>query len=62
MIDFGHSSSQLTTTQQGGKQVLQGLLADVDQSMGLTGIVNIAGCNRSMLRRVEYGGDLKSSN
>ncbi|KUJ22348.1 oxidoreductase [Mollisia scopiformis] len=36
---------------QGAKQVLQGILADVDQSMGLAGIVNIAGCNRSMLRR-----------
>ncbi|KAE8445002.1 hypothetical protein EG329_014008 [Mollisiaceae sp. DMI_Dod_QoI] len=47
---------------QGAKQVLQGILADIDQSMGLAGIVNIAGCNRSMLRRVQYGGDVKSSN
>lgn len=47
---------------QGAKQVLQGLLADVDQSMGLAGIVDIAGCNRSMVRKVQYGGDLKSSN
>ncbi|PVH85889.1 FMN-dependent alpha-hydroxy acid dehydrogenase [Cadophora sp. DSE1049] len=46
----------------GAKQVLQGILADLDQSMGLAGIVNIEGCNRSMIRRVEYGGDVKSSN
>ncbi|CZT42737.1 probable L-lactate dehydrogenase [Rhynchosporium secalis] len=45
----------------GAKQVLQGILADLDQSMGLSGIMNIEGCNRSMIRRVEYGGDVKSS-
>ncbi|RDW68516.1 oxidoreductase-3 [Coleophoma crateriformis] len=47
---------------QGAKQVLQGILADLDNSMGLAGIKNIQGCNRSMLRRVQYGGDVKSSN
>jgi len=47
---------------QGAKQVLQGILADLDQSMGLAGIANIAGCNISMIRRVQYGGDVKSSN
>ncbi|KAF8863388.1 FMN-dependent dehydrogenase [Acephala macrosclerotiorum] len=46
---------------QGAKQVLQGILADVNQSMGLAGIVDIEGRNRSMIRRVQYGGDLKSS-
>ncbi|KAG4430332.1 hypothetical protein IFR05_014185 [Cadophora sp. M221] len=46
----------------GAKQVLQGILADLDQSMGLSGIVDIKGCNRSMIRKVEYGGDVKSSN
>ncbi|KAG4413682.1 hypothetical protein IFR04_013186 [Cadophora malorum] len=46
----------------GAKQVLQGILADLDQSMGLAGIVNIEGCNRSMIRKVAYGGDVKSSN
>lgn len=46
----------------GAKQVLQSILADLDQSMGLSGIVNIEGCNRSMIRRVEYSGDVKSSN
>ncbi|KAK0119174.1 hypothetical protein ONS96_012238 [Cadophora gregata f. sp. sojae] len=48
--------------QAGAKQVSQGVLADLDRSMGLAGIVNIEGCNRSMIRRVEYGGDVKSSN
>ncbi|RAL63239.1 hypothetical protein DID88_004317 [Monilinia fructigena] len=47
---------------QGAKQVLQGILADVDQSMGLAGIQNIKGCNRSTLRRVQYGGDVKANN
>lgn len=46
----------------GAKQVLQGLLADLDQSMGLAGIHSIAGCNRSVIRKVHYGGDSKSSN
>ncbi|TAQ89795.1 hypothetical protein B7494_g1905 [Chlorociboria aeruginascens] len=44
---------------KGAKEVLQGILADLDQSMGLAGIKDIAGCNRSMLRRVQYGGDIK---
>lgn len=43
---------------EGARQVLQGILADVDQSMGLAGISDIKGCNRSMVRRVEYGGDV----
>ncbi|KAM3070954.1 hypothetical protein ACMFMG_009862 [Clarireedia jacksonii] len=47
---------------EGAKQVLQGILADVDQSMGLAGIVDIQGCNRSMLRRVQYGGDVIANN
>lgn len=47
---------------KGAKQVLQGILADFDQSMGLSGIENIAGCNMGMIRKVQYGGDLKSSN
>jgi lactate 2-monooxygenase len=46
----------------GAKTALQGILADLDQSMGLAGIKNIEGCNRSMIRRVQYGGDVKSSN
>jgi lactate 2-monooxygenase len=47
---------------QGAKSVLQGLLADLDQSMGLAGIKDIKGCNKSMIRFVQYGGDVKSSN
>ena len=35
---------------------------DLDRSMGLAGIRTIADCNRSMIRRVQYGGDVKSSN
>lgn len=46
----------------GAKAALQGILSDLDQSMGLAGIQNIEGCNKSMLRRVQYGGDVKSSN
>ena len=46
---------------EGAKSVVKGILADVDQSMGLSGIRTIADCNRSMIRRVQYGGDLKSS-
>lgn len=34
---------------------------DLDQGMGLCGIRTIADCNRSMIRRVQYGGDVKSS-
>jgi lactate 2-monooxygenase len=46
---------------QGAKSVLQGLLADLDQSMGLAGIRAVKDCNKSMIRKVKYGGDLKSS-
>ncbi|TVY91767.1 putative lactate 2-monooxygenase [Lachnellula willkommii] len=47
---------------QGAKQVLQGILADLDQSMGISGIKDVGGCDMSMVRRCEYGGDVKSSN
>ncbi|TVY20889.1 putative lactate 2-monooxygenase [Lachnellula arida] len=47
---------------QGAKQVLQGILADLDQSMGISGIKDIGGCDMSMVRRCEYAGDVKSSN
>jgi len=39
---------------KGAKQVLQGLLADLDQSMGLAGIKDIKGCNQSILRNVQH--------
>jgi isopentenyl diphosphate isomerase/L-lactate dehydrogenase-like FMN-dependent dehydrogenase len=44
----------------GAKSVLQGLLADLYQSMGLAGIRTVAECNRSIMRKVQYGGDLKA--
>jgi len=46
--------------QKGARHVLAGLLADFDQSMGLAGVKNIKELNRSLLRRINYGGDLKS--
>ncbi|KAB2579091.1 putative lactate 2-monooxygenase [Lasiodiplodia theobromae] len=46
----------------GARNVMKGILADLDQSMGLAGIKDIAGCHRSMVRRVEYPGDRPSNN
>jgi lactate 2-monooxygenase len=46
----------------GAKDVLQGILADLDQSIGLSRIKDTAGCERAMLRRVSYGADEKSLN
>lgn len=46
---------------EGAKQVLQGLLADFDQSLGLAGIDGVTGCKKEILRRVQYGGDLTSN-
>ncbi|KAK4232211.1 hypothetical protein QBC38DRAFT_463433 [Podospora fimiseda] len=40
---------------EGARHVLAGLLADVDQSMGLVGVRDVAGLNRSLLRRINYG-------
>lgn len=45
----------------GARDVLRGILADLDQSMGLAGIRDIAGCDRSMMRQVRYGGDRMSN-
>lgn len=45
----------------GARDAVRGLLADLDQSMGLAGIQSIAYCKRSMIRRVQYGGDKISS-
>ncbi|KAJ5612209.1 hypothetical protein N7510_005403 [Penicillium lagena] len=44
----------------GAKQVLKGLLADLWQSMSLSGIQNVAECDRSKIRKVMYGGDVKA--
>ena len=41
--------------------MLAGLLADLDLTMGLSGVKNIAGLNRSVLRRCAYGGDTKAN-
>ena len=46
----------------GARDAMRSILADLDQSMGLAGIQSIASCSKDKLRRVEYGGDLKSSN
>lgn len=45
----------------GACDAIRGLLADLDQSMGLAGIQSIADCNGSMIRRVQYGGDRMSN-
>ncbi|KAK0729411.1 FMN-dependent dehydrogenase-domain-containing protein [Apiosordaria backusii] len=49
------------TGTEGAKHVLASLLADVDQSMGLLGAQTVAELNRSMLRKISYGGDVKTS-
>ncbi|KAK4682004.1 hypothetical protein QC764_112590 [Podospora pseudoanserina] len=46
---------------EGAKHVLASLLADVDQSMGLLGVQTVGELNRSMLRKISYGGDVKTS-
>ncbi|KAF2083430.1 FMN-dependent alpha-hydroxy acid dehydrogenase [Saccharata proteae CBS 121410] len=46
----------------GARDVMRGILADLDQSMGLAGIQDIEGCDRSMLRKVEYAGERFSCN
>ena len=45
----------------GARDAMRGILADLDQSMGLAGLQSIEHCKREMIRRVQYGGDLKSS-
>ncbi|KUI60456.1 hypothetical protein VP1G_07654 [Cytospora mali] len=45
----------------GAKHVLAGLLADLDQSMGLSCVKSISELKRGMMRRIAYGGDVKSS-
>ncbi|EKG17900.1 FMN-dependent dehydrogenase [Macrophomina phaseolina MS6] len=46
----------------GARDVMKGILADFDQSMGLAGIKGTKDCSRSIIRRVEYPGDRASSN
>lgn len=44
----------------GAKSVMQGLLADLWQSMGLAGMRTTAECDRRKIRKVHSPGDLKS--
>jgi len=46
---------------EGAKCALAGVLADFDQSMGLAGFGSVRELGRHVLRRVSYGGDLKSN-
>ncbi|KAH8800626.1 putative FMN dependent dehydrogenase [Xylogone sp. PMI_703] len=46
---------------EGAKATFQGLLADIDRSMAVVGVTNVKQCDRSILRRVRYGGDPKAS-
>jgi isopentenyl diphosphate isomerase/L-lactate dehydrogenase-like FMN-dependent dehydrogenase len=45
---------------RGAKSVIEGLLADLWQGMGLAGMETVADCSRDCLRRIKYPGDLKS--
>lgn len=42
---------------EGAKTQLRGILADLDQSMGMAGIQSVKECNRSLLKKVRYSGD-----
>ncbi|KAJ5321479.1 hypothetical protein N7476_004481 [Penicillium atrosanguineum] len=44
----------------GARQVLKGLLADIWQSMGLSGIRTVSDCSRGMIRKVQHAGDVKA--
>jgi isopentenyl diphosphate isomerase/L-lactate dehydrogenase-like FMN-dependent dehydrogenase len=46
----------------GAKQVMQGILAQVEINMAIAGIRNIAECQRSILRKASNGGERASSN
>ncbi|KAG8164645.1 hypothetical protein KVR01_004920 [Diaporthe batatas] len=46
---------------EGARHVLAGLLAELDQTLGLCCVRSVAELNRGMLRRLAYGGDVKSS-
>lgn len=47
---------------EGAKQVLRGLLADFEMSLGLAGVDGVEGCKPEILTRVDGGGNLRSSN
>lgn len=44
----------------GAKQVWQGLLADLWQTMGLSGFRTVAECGRDKIRKVRYPGEVKA--
>ncbi|KAJ0121739.1 fmn-dependent dehydrogenase [Diaporthe amygdali] len=46
---------------EGAKHVLAGLLAEIDQTLGLCCVRSVAELNRGILRKLAYGGDVKSS-
>lgn len=46
---------------EGAEAVLAGLLADLDLTMGFTGVQSIGELNRSILRKIQHSGDTKSS-
>ncbi|TFB04810.1 hypothetical protein CCMA1212_002716 [Trichoderma ghanense] len=46
---------------EGAEAVLAGLLADLDLTMGFAGAKRVADLKRSLLRRVQYPGDVKSN-
>ncbi|KAL0939032.1 lactate 2-monooxygenase PB1A11.03-like protein 1 [Colletotrichum truncatum] len=46
---------------EGAKAVIAGLLADLDLSMGLSGLKSVSELKPSILRQVRYGGDIKAN-
>lgn len=44
----------------GAQSVMKGLLADLWQSIGLSGIRTLEDCDRSKIRKVHYPGDQKA--
>ncbi|KAL7946343.1 FMN-dependent dehydrogenase [Trichoderma barbatum] len=46
---------------EGAKAVLAGLLADLDLTMGFVGVKSIAELKRSMLRKIQHSGDVRSN-
>ncbi|KAF3016861.1 hypothetical protein E8E14_012099 [Neopestalotiopsis sp. 37M] len=45
----------------GAGHVLASILADLDQTLGLAGVKSVSELNKTILRRVSYPGDIKSS-
>ena len=45
---------------EGAKSVMRGLLADLWQTMSLSGICTVAECTRDRVRKVQHPGDVKA--